>query len=389
MPTPNPAIIEYLNKLRAHSANLDDFKAIEKQLRTLTLLDIFGLFNDQLKQGQSMESILVSVEPFIHAIDPLLKEHELKLPEEGLIGLLRLENAALTKRLNALQETFKAHINFDFDKSTLLNSLQELESFSMHYVKIQNLIFPSLEKVDERFEGLRILWSMQDLTKNALKATLNALQAQPFDAKVFSFSLGDYFFKVFGLIQKENRFLLQAAHQYLTLETLDDLYIQSLEYPVCFIEKPKVHLKKPQVMVSQDGLFQSTTGTLSMSQVQWILDTLPLDITFIDENNKVRYFNNAKDRLFPRSPAVIGRDVRNCHPASSVHVVNEILDAFKTSTQREASFWIQMKSHFVYIRYLAIFDEEGSYKGTLEITQLVDDIRALSGERRLLQWDKN
>lgn len=377
----------YLHKLKSHQATREDYTKLEPVLKNLTVLDIFGLFNDELKVGTSIETLLGAIDPFIHTIDAHIKAKEVELPSSGLIGLLRQENDALTQRLNALQDTFKAHVSFDFDKKALAPSLEELKLFSMHYVKIQNLLFPSLEKVDERFEGLKLLWSMQDLTKNALSATLNALMAQPFDSKVFSFCLGDYFFKAFGLIQKENRFLLQASHQYLSLDVLDDLFIQSLEYPMCFIEKPQVILPKTKPLVSSEGLFSSSTGSLSFNQIQWLLDALPLDVTFIDEDNKVRYFNNAKDRLFPRSPAVIGRDVRNCHPASSVHVVNEILESFRSNLHNEASFWIQMKEHFVYIRYQAIRDDQGTYKGTLELTQLVEDIRALEGERRLLEWN--
>ncbi|OPX25971.1 MAG: hypothetical protein B1H06_06605 [Candidatus Cloacimonas sp. 4484_143] len=118
-----------------------------------------------------------------------------------------------------------------------------------------------------------------------------------------------------------------------------------------------------------------------------ILNTIPLDITFIDENDEVRYFSNPKDRFFPRSPAIIGRKVQKCHPPESVHVVEKILDSFKAGTRDEASFHIQMKGKVIQIRYFAVRNENGNYLGTLEVGQDVTEIRDLEGEKRLLDWE--
>ena len=119
-----------------------------------------------------------------------------------------------------------------------------------------------------------------------------------------------------------------------------------------------------------------------------VLDALPIDCTYVDENNKVRWFNRPKDRIFPRSPAVIGRDVRNCHPAESVDVVENIIETFRRGEQSEANFWIEMRGKFLYIRYFALRDKDNVYKGVLELSQEVSGIRALEGQRRLLEWDK-
>jgi len=119
-----------------------------------------------------------------------------------------------------------------------------------------------------------------------------------------------------------------------------------------------------------------------------VLDALPIDCTYVDENNKVRWFNRPKDRIFPRSPAVIGRDVRNCHPAESVDVVENIIETFRRGEQSEANFWIEMRGKFLYIRYFALRDKDNGYKGVLELSQEVSGIRALEGQRRLLEWDK-
>jgi DUF438 domain-containing protein len=117
-----------------------------------------------------------------------------------------------------------------------------------------------------------------------------------------------------------------------------------------------------------------------------LLKHLPLDVTFVDEHDTVRYYSGTPDRIFPRSPAVIGRRVQNCHPSGSVHIVNRILDSFRQGKQDVAEFWISLGGKFVHIRYFAVRDAAGAYKGCLEVSQDATAIRNLQGEKRLLDW---
>jgi DUF438 domain-containing protein len=117
------------------------------------------------------------------------------------------------------------------------------------------------------------------------------------------------------------------------------------------------------------------------------LTHLPVDLSFVDENDTVRFYSEGPERIFPRSPAVIGRTVQNCHPPGSVHIVQNILDSFRAGKQSTAEFWISLHGKFVHIRYLALRDAGGAYRGCLEVTQDVTHIRQLQGERRLLSWD--
>ncbi len=128
------------------------------------------------------------------------------------------------------------------------------------------------------------------------------------------------------------------------------------------------------------------TGGLSLEQVNLMLKHLPVDISFVDENDEVRYYSDAPDRIFTRTPAVIGRKVQNCHPPDSVHMVNRIIAAFRAGEKDTAEFWIVMKGSFLLIRYFAVRDADGGYRGCLEVSQDVTAIRALEGERRLLDW---
>ena len=131
---------------------------------------------------------------------------------------------------------------------------------------------------------------------------------------------------------------------------------------------------------------QFETGTLSEEEVGAILDSLPVDISFVDKEDAVKYFNKAGKRIFARTKAVIGRKVQLCHPQKSVHIVNNILEAFKTGKKDAAEFWIQMNDRLIHIRYFAVRDKNGKYLGTMEVTQDLTNIKKIEGEKRLLHW---
>ena len=127
------------------------------------------------------------------------------------------------------------------------------------------------------------------------------------------------------------------------------------------------------------------TGALSPEQLSMMLTTLPVDIAYVDENDTVLFYSETKDRIFRRTPAVIGRKVQNCHPPASVDKVVRILEDFRTGKRDKAEFWIQMNGKFVYISYYAVRDAQGAYRGTLEVTQDLTHLREIQGEKRLLE----
>ncbi len=118
-----------------------------------------------------------------------------------------------------------------------------------------------------------------------------------------------------------------------------------------------------------------------------MLTHLPVDITFVDENDRVAYYSAGKHRIFPRSPAIIGRHVQKCHPSKSVHIVEKILEEFKAGRRDVSEFWLQLGDKFIHIRYFAIRDSKGNYKGTIEVSQDITEIKKLEGEQRLLDWE--
>ena len=123
---------------------------------------------------------------------------------------------------------------------------------------------------------------------------------------------------------------------------------------------------------------------LSYEVIEALLDALPVDITFVDEDDRVRYFNKEGKRIFARSRKIIGIKVQKCHPQKSIHVVNQILQDFRNNKRDSANFWIDLKGRKIYIRYFAVRDKEGNYLGCVEVTQDITDIQKITGEKRLL-----
>jgi PAS domain S-box-containing protein len=121
--------------------------------------------------------------------------------------------------------------------------------------------------------------------------------------------------------------------------------------------------------------------------IEAILDAMPVEISFVDENDEVRYFNKNGDRIFPRSRSIVGKKVQHCHPQKSVHKVLQILEAFKDGKKDVAEFWINLKGRQIYIRYFPVRDKDGNYLGTLEVSQDITDIKKIKGEKRLLDWE--
>jgi len=136
-----------------------------------------------------------------------------------------------------------------------------------------------------------------------------------------------------------------------------------------------------------EGVLQFETGSLSEEEIEAILNALPVDISFVDANDAVKYFNKAEKRIFVRTKAVIGRKVQLCHPQKSVHIVNKILEAFKTGKKDVAEFWITTNNRLIHIRYFAVRDKNGKYLGTMEATQDLTDIKKIEGQKRLLDWE--
>jgi hypothetical protein len=193
-----------------------------------------------------------------------------------------------------------------------------------------------------------------------------------------------------GHFYKENNILFPAALEVIGESEWPEIRRQFDELGYCcFTPEPaKVAFgvtEKPATRSEVKGMVSLGTGDLSNEQIEAIFNTLPVDVTFVDKDDTVCYFSQSKDRIFPRAKAIIGLKVQQCHPQKSVHVVNQILEDFRSGKKDAAQFWINLQGKLIYIRYFAV-RKDSDYLGCLEVTQDITDIKKIKGERRLLQY---
>lgn len=307
------------------------------------------------------------------------------------IYIFRAENAAAAKVLDALEAAIGAS---KWEQARSL--LRELRQYEKHYLRKENVLFPYLEK--HGFTGpSAVMWAIHDDIRAGWKELDAALLGDPDAARVAQV-WGPLATAIREMFYKEENILFPAALQVLSQEEWAAIRAQEPE------AEPFVNLGEiaaPQVvqpvepLAQADGLIPLQTGALTAHQIALLLTHLPVDVTFVDENDTVRFFSATPERIFKRSPAIIGRKVQQCHPLASVHRVQRILDDFRAGRRDAAEFWIQMRptdvgrpteigGRFIHIRYFAVRDEQGKYRGTLEVSQDVTGIRALEGERRLI-----
>ena len=281
--------------------------------------------------------------------------------------------------------------------------LAQLVQYEVHYIRKENLLFPYLERY--QFTGpSQVMWGIHDEIRRAWKAMAAALSnldtvhdwTQKLQEVRAIFQPMQQ--AVTEMIYKEEKILIPAALERLSVEDWSEIYQQepNLGY---FVVRPGTEWQPAAVKPVQPPAAGSTstsvtpgvgvnialnTGVLTPKQLNLMLTNVPFDITFVDENDEVRYFTQGKERIFPREAAIIGRKVQLCHPPQSMDKVQRILDDFRAGARDAAEFWIQMAGMFIHIRYYALHDTAGSYKGCIEVSQNIAPLRALEGEKRLL-----
>ena len=314
------------------------------------------------------------------------------------------ENNELNHRLIEIRPLIKAFNQKGIDdeaRQEILDEISdrvfELQQFEVHYVKKENILFPYIEKHLKEYGCLSLMWSYHDDIRRYEKEIIDIIADEDTDLKRLNRLLGDLFFVMYAIRFREEYILFPVIFSIIPNETWDEMMKQSMKEGFAFIETPELKLmargvKQPKakqsdktIITNLNAVLDMGTGLLTLEQAVMMLNHLPVDMTYVDENDEVRYFSTPGHRIFPRSKAIIGRLVENCHPPSSVHIVKELLDAFKAGTKSKESFWIQMGDKFILIQYFAIHDEKGIYRGTLEVSQDVSGIRKLEGEKRLME----
>ncbi len=334
-----------------------------------------AIFKESLEKAKT-------IAPQGHPVNILMEEHKKVLEFAGELKKV----AGTVKEAGDFSDETIHHLNH------IVKHLKDSES---HYLREENVLFPYLEKHGIT-EPPAIMWIEHDkirkikkdiykLVDERTKLTFNDFVKQLGEmAVVLAEMLSDHFYK-------ENNVLFPTALNVIEKDEWTDVRKQFDEIGYCCFTPEPAKMVTEEVRTltqepKEEGVIKFETGTFSMDELEALLDTLPVDVTFIDKNDRVRYFSQSKDRIFVRAKAVIGRKVQKCHPQKSVHVVEKILNSFKNRKKDVAAFWINLNDRLILIRYFAVRNKDREYLGCLEVTQDITDIRKIEGERRLLDW---
>ncbi len=390
------AILKQLFVDLHHGRNLDEVKAhFDAFIGKITFDEITQLQHDFVEEGSISAAELQHIYKQHSAIfQGTIKEenHQTGRPEDQPghpVHTFTLENQEVDKLLTT---KLQVHLEeFETEDSSenvykLIEDINLLLDIDKHYSRKENLIFPYLEKYGI-FGPTINMWRIDDFIRDAIKDGRQKL-VHYHGGKQAVIGVIDYVIQeVAGMIYKEENILFPMALKNLTEDEWVKIAHESDEIGFCLIA-PAVEWKPERKALEEkaisEGYIKMETGILSLKQLELLLNHLPVDITFIDQDDVVRYFSHGKERIFARTKAIIGRTVQNCHPPRSVHVVEELLADFKSGKKESEDFWIKFKDKYVYIRYFAVRDESGKYIGTLEFTQNIDPIKAIEGEKRIL-----
>jgi len=357
------------------------------------------LISEGLPADQVLELCDVHTQALEGAIDT---SDAATAPPGHPVDVLRQENRALAWELEALGKVYEEIRGMDAEATAgaqidqvraRFNALMDVDK---HYQRKENLVFPKLEK-----HGVTgpptVMWGKHDEARAALKGAIQALaeatEATAGEAEgLIDLVLAPAGEAVAGMIDKEEQILLPMC-----MDTLDEaewyeIDRGSAEIGFC-LYAPEERWQPEGVAVEAETRADSQrvtfpTGALAPTEIEAILNTIPFDLTFVDADDKVRYFTAGRERIFARTKAIIGREVQYCHPPSSVATVQRILDDFRAGRQSRAAFWLELGGRFISIEYFAVRGTAGEYLGTLEVSQELTAKRALEGQQRLLSYDE-
>lgn len=364
----------------------------KEEFGTVTTEEITSMEHSLIEEGMPLEEVQglcdVHAAVFEGSISDIHKAKDITDIPGHPSAVLREENKRIQQLLD---EEIKPYIN-QLDKTSLLMltiGFERLSEIGNHYSRKENLLFPGLEK-----RGVtsipKVMWGVDNQIRSSIKEIISTFRQDGFNHKELTYLVKVTITKIEDMIMKEDNILLPLLSDTLSLYDwiLADEGSDEIGY---FLEAPKVRWnnvdKDPIIKEEQENLDKIgfDAGFLSQIEVNAILNTVPFDMTFIDAEGHVKYFTQGKERIFDRPKTIIGRHVNMCHPPQSVHVVDEIVNSFKSNKKDHEDFWIDFNKMFVHIRYYAVRDENGTYLGTLEVTQDIKPIRDLTGEKRLVE----
>ena len=395
-------------------------RILKEKLGTCTP-DEFAYAEQSLKGVYKDEEILDKMDDLLNLFDGVLVRAENEYPENHPLWAYLEEINAVEKVALEADELLKQD---KFIKNPWLGVFDSLAEWRIHLSRKQNQLYPMLE--NHGFDRpTRIMWTFDDGVRDAISASYALLREDNYEE--FLASVPETLAKLRDLNSKELEVLLPTSFKLLSDEEFVRMSKNDHEIGYAIINAPGLYVV-PGIndsaaslngnaasqnsavsneflndlagllskyvgpvggtAVSKDAVLDVATGKLTLEQINLLFRHLPVDLSYVDENELVRFYSDTPHRIFPRSANVIGREVKNCHPAKSVHVVEEIVEKFRSGEQNQAEFWINKPGLFIYVIYTAVRDENGKFRGVLEMMQDCTHIRELEGSRTLLTWDK-
>jgi len=373
----------------------EEFKDV---IKNLSSLEIAQAEEQLIKEGMPAEQIHHMCDVHLAVLQETLEEEQDLAPEGHPIHILMQEHVILLEKVNRLREIYK-EISKKDKFPAIINELTEIENIvdllqksENHYLREENVLFSYLEKYGVT-QPPKIMWiehdRIRDLEKNLISLIKNKGDHD------FPTFLEKFHLYAHGLAEmlashfpKENKILYPTAMKLLkdsdwveVRKQFDDIGYFSLS-PDVIPADAKIEETKPVIV--DEKQVDLGTGVLDLEILQQIFKTLPVDTTFVDKDDVVKFYSEGPDRVFIRTPSVIGRLVENCHPSKSVDKVMKIIESFKNKTLDKAEFWLELGDRLIFIRYFPVRNKAGEYLGVLEVTQDITDIRKIEGEKRLL-----
>jgi hypothetical protein len=382
-------LIKRLHKGEDFNAVKADFK---KQFSEVSTEEISAMEASLIEEGMQVEEIQKLCDVHANVFGGSISDiHGGSLSnEEGHpLQVLKAEN----KRIEQLiQEEIEPYLQKEGDQPVLMLRIafDRLNEINKHYARKEQLFFPYLER-----KGItappQVMWGVDDDIRKMIKTVQTRLNEGGTTVKAIKEAAQKTIKEVREMVFKEDTILSPLLEKNLNLYNFITIAENSDEVGY-FLTSPKKTFEKPSEGTEPedakahnfDGEVPIGAGSLSLEQLEALMNTLPLDLTFVDHEGHVKYFTQGEERIFDRPATIIGRHLNQCHPPSSVHIVEEIVKSFRSGEKNNEDFWIQMKDKWVHIRYFAVRNKDGKYLGTLEFTQDIAPLRVLKAEKRLI-----
>lgn len=370
----------------------ETIRSFDSMIQMVTPSDIVVFVHELVQQSSDMEAMKMGINKLLNVTYKALSNYSYIAPaSDSYFALCIRNNKAMVTILENIRPVLM-QFNKDTGNRILRNELarlwKQIVPFMQYYVIKENVLFPMVEREIEAFRCISVMWSFHDQIRRDLDALISFLDSeQEVDLKQVNRWAGDLFFNLYAVKFREERILFPVLEQKIEPIAIESLWNESVELGFPYHNPSKKNNYADVKTVTSSELHDLKTGSLSIEQLILIFRHLPVDITYVDDNNKVRFFSSPPHRIFPRTVAIIGRDVNNCHPHESVHVVEKIVESFRNGSRDKADFWISMRGKKILIQYFAVRDESGNYRGVLEASQDITEIQQLEGEKRILDWE--